>query len=222
MNSGARWDAVVLAGGRGSRLGEATKPAVVVGGIPLLDRVLAGVRAARQVVVVGERAQLGDTRLSEGVALTREEPPFGGPAAGVAAALAALAAGGDTAPWTALLACDLPRAPEALEALLGALEGTDDPSVDGLALVDDTGRTQWLLGLYRTASLRRALDELGPPQDRSMRALLAPLRLRTVEGWEHTTGDVDTWADVAAWDAVLAQGHPTQGDTITPEEREHR
>ncbi|MGH8776871.1 MAG: NTP transferase domain-containing protein, partial [Jiangellaceae bacterium] len=48
-----RWDAVVLAGGRGSRLGGVDKPALRIGGRTLLDTALVATAAARSTVVVG-------------------------------------------------------------------------------------------------------------------------------------------------------------------------
>ncbi|MCM3926296.1 NTP transferase domain-containing protein, partial [Frankia sp. AiPs1] len=52
--------ALVLAGGAAHRLGGRDKPAVVVGGTTLLDRVLAAVAGAgiERVVIVGPRRQL--------------------------------------------------------------------------------------------------------------------------------------------------------------------
>ena len=91
----AEFDAIVLAGGRGSRLGGVSKPGVTVGGRRLLDIALAAVASARQVVVVG------DLPVPDGVRLTREDPPFGGPVAGVAAGFEFLP---EHAPWTLLLA----------------------------------------------------------------------------------------------------------------------
>ncbi|MEU4744233.1 NTP transferase domain-containing protein, partial [Actinosynnema sp. NPDC023658] len=53
--AGPSWAAVVLAGGRGSRLGGVDKASLVVDGRTLLDHVLDAVAAARQVIVVGPR-----------------------------------------------------------------------------------------------------------------------------------------------------------------------
>ena len=85
-------DLIVLAGGRGSRLGGTVKPAVDVAGRTLLSRVLDARALARRVVVVGPasaHAAVGPE--TTGVLWTLEDPPFGGPVAGIAAGLAALA-----------------------------------------------------------------------------------------------------------------------------------
>jgi molybdopterin-guanine dinucleotide biosynthesis protein A len=74
-----RHDAIVLAGGGSTRFGR-DKLAAVVDGVTLLDRVLDAAAAAEQRIVVGSRRPAaGDVRW------TREDPPGGGPAAGVVA-----------------------------------------------------------------------------------------------------------------------------------------
>uniref|UniRef100_UPI0039EF6021 molybdenum cofactor guanylyltransferase n=1 Tax=Sinomonas sp. G460-2 TaxID=3393464 RepID=UPI0039EF6021 len=51
--AGLAFDAIVLAGGRSSRLGGYPKPRLVYEGVTLLDRALGAVSAARRVAVVG-------------------------------------------------------------------------------------------------------------------------------------------------------------------------
>ena len=80
------FDVVVLAGGTGRRLGGVDKGGLVVGGAALLDRVLQASAAARHTVVVGEPRATGRV-----VHWAREDPPGGGPLAGLAAGLTALA-----------------------------------------------------------------------------------------------------------------------------------
>jgi len=103
------FDAIVLAGGRGSRLGAPSKPEFVLGGRRLVDVALSAVTSARRIVLVGPGPA------PEGVLLTREAPPFGGPVEAVAAGFAALP---DHAAWTVLLACDLPGAEAGVARLL--------------------------------------------------------------------------------------------------------
>src|SRR3954471_2578347 len=76
--------AIVLSGGAGSRLGGVDKSALIVGGMPMLDRVAAAVEGL-PVVLGGPRRWLAWPAIN-----TREYPPGGGPAAGVAAGVAAL------------------------------------------------------------------------------------------------------------------------------------
>lgn len=199
-----RHDAIVLAGGRGSRLGGVHKGAVPVAGRALLDRVLDAVSGAERVVVVG------DGPVPAGVLLTREEPAYGGPAAGVVAGVRALrAASGPQdpsagmpvpAPVVLVLACDLPSAAAGVTLLMAAAEGDGELAVvDGWSLAEPDGRLQWLFGLYRVSALDRAAAVLGDPTDRSMGALLGGLRLRAVPAPASITTDIDTPEDLDRW-----------------------
>ena len=188
-----RLGAVVLTGGTGARLGGADKAGLEVGGVSLLERALAATVAAVEVVVVG--AAVPTTRP---VHWTREDPPGGGPAAGLLAGLRALAEQGDL-PLVVVLAVDMPRVTAAtLARLTWAVER--EP-VDGALLVDHEGRRQLLCGVYRTAALLRAApasreDEHGLP----VRRLLGGLVLGEVAALEQEAADVDTWADLRALD----------------------
>lgn len=199
-----RHDAIVLSGGRGSRLGGVDKGAVPVAGRALLDRVLDAVSRAERVVVVG------DGPVPAGVLLTREEPAYGGPAAGVVAGVRALrAASGPEeppagmpapAPVVLVLACDLPFAAAGVALLRAAAEGDGElADVDGWSLAEPDGRLQWLFGLYRISALDRAAAVLGDPTDRSMGALLGGLRLRAVPAPASITTDIDTPEDLDRW-----------------------
>ncbi|MFF2389913.1 NTP transferase domain-containing protein [Agromyces sp. NPDC058104] len=177
--------AIVLAGGRASRLGGADKASVEVDGRALVDHVLAALEGCPRLVVVGPPALA-----RPGIELVREDPPFGGPVAAIAAALGVLEASVDEV-W--LLACDLPRAARIVELL------ADRPlplGVDGLALVDAEGRTQWLAGRYRVAALRDAAAGLPTVDGASMGALLAPLRIETLPDPDGAALDLDTWAAI--------------------------
>lgn len=198
------YDAIVVAGGRGSRLGGVRKPELTVGGRRLVDIALAAVASARRVVVVG------DIEVPDGVLRTREDPPWGGPVAAVEAGMAELTRTGGHAAWTLLLAADLPDAPAAVAELLAA-PAWGDADADGVCLLDDTGRLQWLLGGYRTPTLRRRLAERGDPPLTAMWRLLEPLRLVGVRPAVASTDDVDTPADVVRWDVRPADPRP-RGD----------
>jgi molybdopterin-guanine dinucleotide biosynthesis protein A len=211
-------DLIVLAGGRGSRLGGVLKPAVEVAGRTLLSRVLDARPVARHAVVVGPPAAQPaaappGTAPAAGTPLiwALEDPPFGGPVAGLAAGLAALDAHAPLetnldsleppAGWLLVLACDLPWGADAarlLVAAASALEKTDDRH-DGVHLVDSSGHAQWLAAIYRAPALRAAVARLGDRVDgASMRQLLTGLQL---EGLRDDSGagiDVDTWQDVTS------------------------
>ena len=209
-------DLIVLAGGRGSRLGGVLKPAVEVAGRTLLSRVLDARPVARHAVVVGppaaqSAAVLPGTAHAAGTPLiwALEDPPFGGPVAGLAAGLAALDAHApletnldDPEPpagWLLVLACDLPWGADAarlLVAAASALEKTDDRH-DGVHLVDSSGHAQWLAAIYRAPALRAAVARLGDRVDgASMRQLLAGVQLAGLRDDSGAGIDVDTWQDV--------------------------
>ncbi|HEX4428677.1 MAG TPA: molybdenum cofactor guanylyltransferase [Frankiaceae bacterium] len=168
------FDAVVLAGGASRRMGGGDKTAMSLGESSLLDRALGSVTDARQTVVVGvERAT------QRRVTWTREEPPGGGPAAGLACALDLV-----TSPVVVVLAGDLPFVtPETVGRLLTAAHPA------GAVMVDDSGRPQWLLSCWPTALLRQALA--GDQEGRSLREQLAPLAPARLE----PAGERPEWFD---------------------------
>lgn len=207
------FDAVVLAGGRAERLGT-PKPGVVVGGRPLLEHALAATAGAGRTVVVGPDELADPARYT----LTREDPPFGGPVAGIAAGLGALPGPDDgAAAWVLVLACDVPRAAEAVPALLAAARRrADEVAVHAVR----GGREQWLVGLYERAALADALAELPTVHGASVRRLLAGLPALAVPDDDGATDDVDTWEDAREQDRRLGAGAvPAPDDTPTDRRR---
>ncbi len=209
-------DAIVLAGGRSSRLGSVPKSEFVVNDSTLLSRTLSAAATARRIAVVGHEPS---TALPDGVLLVREEPPFGGPVAAIAAGFAALATTPDAASEAILvLACDMPLIGLAVPSLLAALDaasGTSGPSgtsgaseVDGVIAIDDGGHRQPLAAVYRTGALEKALGAVSASAQVSSRAqrsdpfaglamfrLLDHVRLVEVRAPQDATADVDTWDD---------------------------
>ncbi len=190
------FDAIVLAGGRSSRLGGVPKAGLVLDGETLLQRTCAALSSALHLTVVGPVPDDGRPRTGT-VSFVREEPAFAGPAAAVVAgfrASAPRASSKPRAPWCAVVACDMPRVGELLALLLAeAAEGGDT----SLVAVDD-GRDQPLAALYRTDHLAAAVDAVlarGSADNLSMRSLLASVRTRPVPVPPGTTHDVDTWQD---------------------------
>ena len=171
------YTAVVLAGGRAARLGGQAKPQLEVGGRTMLATVLAAVSDATRRVVVGPAQPVPDD-----VVLVREEPPGGGPVAALRAGLARV-----ETDVVAALAGDLPFLDAASIAELRArLRG------DGVLVVDDNGRDQLLLGVWRTERLRAAVGRPGGPT--SMRRALAGL---SVDRWRPVVpqGGPPPWLD---------------------------
>ncbi|HWU59042.1 MAG TPA: NTP transferase domain-containing protein [Microbacteriaceae bacterium] len=196
-------DAIVLAGGRSSRLSGRPKSALLYQGATLLDRtVQAAIDAgSRSIVVVGTaRPTLAGSAADGGrIVLTREDPPFGGPAAGIGAGMAVLD-GAKTEPGTVVLvlACDLPEVGAALAPVLAALPLAD--GIDGVVLADYAGIHQPLTAAYDRAALASSLESRrrhAPLDGLSMRALIGDLRLRPVQATAGAADDIDTWTDAA-------------------------
>lgn len=189
-----RFGAVLLAGGRASRMGGVDKPGLLVDGVSMRDRAIAAVVSvgASPVVVVGpEPAASGASR--DAVRWVREDPPFSGPAAAVVTGLTA--EGADATEWTLLLACDLPHPDIAVARLISGIPALP-PESDGACLVDETGRAQWLAGAYRTAALVSAASALPDGgRDQPVRALLAGLSVELLTDSGAGARDVDTWED---------------------------
>lgn len=185
------YDAIILAGGSGRRLGGVDKPALEVGGRRLLDRVLESCAGADRTIVAGPRRPT-----ARAVTWCREEPPGGGPVAALAAALPLT-----HAEVVVVLAADLPLLGATVPRLVAALGGDDD----GALLVDGEGRQQFLSGAYRRDSLVATLGDVPDPAGASMRRLLAGLRLRTVRDEDGAGFDVDTAADVVRAEVLLRE-----------------
>lgn len=185
-------DVVILAGGRGSRLGGTDKSSLVFRGAPLRRHVLTAVRAARRVVWVGESTSALAVDAWPELVVTREQPAFAGPSAALAAGLAAL--GPDAAPFTLVLAADLPRATDAVPELLRGFLRTGG----GVLAVDDTGRRQFLLGVYPSGALRREVARYAGGLDGlPLRRLIDAIELTDVQIDGGLCADIDTAEDAA-------------------------
>jgi molybdopterin-guanine dinucleotide biosynthesis protein A len=175
-------DAIVLAGGAGSRLGGTHKPDQLVGSATLLEHVVAAVHGSGTVVVVGpERANI------PGVTWCREQPPGGGPVAAIAAGLSHTQADD-----VLVLAADLPWVAGAIDPLLAALAGAQCA-----VLVDSAGRRNPLASAWRRPALVRALDRVSPHSGARASALLDGTTIAEVAdagGWGE---DCDTPDDLA-------------------------
>jgi molybdopterin-guanine dinucleotide biosynthesis protein A len=210
---GRRYAAVVLAGGTSRRWGGIDKTAADLAGRPVLAHVVQGLPADLPVVVVGPAGHpFADLADPARVRWTREDPPGGGPVAGLAAGLAALrSAGFEDGDDVVLLAGDLPDAGSAVPRLLAALrEPAAAEPVDVAVGVDPQGRRQPLLAAYRLAPLRAVLAADAarglPTGGRAMRELLGRLRVREVPVSAAEAFDLDTPADLDALQVRIRTG----------------
>lgn len=181
---------IVLSGGAGRRLGVADKASLVVGSQRLLDRAVASA-AGRPVVLVGPEVPVPD-----GVAITREQPAGGGPAAGVAAGAALIA--------------DL-HAPEP-DAVIGIL-AVDHAGVtartwrrltgalgDGrCATLASDGRRQIGVAVVRWAALTAAIATQPSWHNQPLRRLIDPLVDVELPADVAEVRDIDTLADLEWW-----------------------
>jgi molybdopterin-guanine dinucleotide biosynthesis protein A len=168
------YTAVVLAGGKAARLGGQAKPQLIVGGRPILAAVLDAVADAGRRIVVGPPQPVPPD-----VLLVREHPPRGGPVATIRAGL--------ETEVVVVLAGDLPFL---TAAVVGQLR--ERLTGDGVLVVDDSGRDQYLLGAWRTTALRAAVA--GPQGPTSLRRVLAPLAVRRFRP-EVRSGEPPPWLD---------------------------
>jgi molybdopterin-guanine dinucleotide biosynthesis protein A len=179
-DGGVTWAAVILTGGRAQRLGGTDKASVEHDGLSLLEHALAAVADAAETVVVGPPAET-----SRPVTFTRESPPGGGPVAGLAAGVAALAGRHER---VVVLAVDMPHVGAGTVRRL--LDAADE--ADAAWLTDADGRRQ-LLGVVRPSLVPRPEDAAGA----AMRTVMTAGQARDVAAEGAEAEDVDTWDDLA-------------------------
>ena len=179
------FDAIIIAGGRATRLGGIDKTALVFNGRTLLQCALDAVREAKQVAVVGFGIELEP---ADGLSQTAEEPRWGGPAAALTAGMHNLRQ--SRIEHTVVIAADMPRVAGAVALLLDAI--TEEH--DGVIAIDSTGTRQHLLAAYRTSALRQAVAA-ADSTNAAMRSITGALRLRELVIPDELCADVDTPID---------------------------
>ncbi|MEO7753232.1 MAG: NTP transferase domain-containing protein [Terracoccus sp.] len=196
---------VVLTGGGSTRMG-AHKPALVVGGRSIVERVVAACRPHPTVVVGRSDA------VPPEITVVVEDPPGGGPVAGLSAGLSHLL--GVTGPGgpdvVLVVAGDLPlltagHLGRLCAALAQPVEGAS-PRAGVAVTLDAEGRRNWLCAAWPAPILRDRLGALAPVAGRSMRSLTEGLVVVDVADPEGLASDVDTPADLAR---VRARLDPT-------------
>ncbi|TAK70387.1 MAG: molybdenum cofactor guanylyltransferase [Actinomycetota bacterium] len=183
-------DVIVLAGGASRRMGT-DKLALRRGDRSLLDYTVAGLIEA---VPVASVAVAGPPRplpasLEAAVTWAPEDPPAGGPVAGLAAAAAV-----GSASVVLVAAGDTPYAAAAAPALLAALRA-GRPAGVAVAVLDIGGRVQPLSAAWHRPALLAALAAIGDPVGARARDLLAGATVVTVADRWRAAEDLDTPAD---------------------------
>ncbi|WP_194905050.1 NTP transferase domain-containing protein [Catenulispora rubra] len=187
--SGEPFDVIVLAGGGARRLGGTDKPALEVGGVSMLDRVLAACRGAASVAVVGPPRPV-----SQPVVFTREYPPGGGPVPALAAGMTV-----GSAELVAVFAADLPFLDvEAVTTLRRAL------TADAVLFTDERGKDQPLAAVYRRSTLAEALDAVPELRGARLFSIVEALAVTRVPDTRGVTADCDTWEAVDSARALVA------------------
>lgn len=186
------WTAVVLAGGRAARMAGRDKPQLQIDGRSLIAWVVDDLPAHVPVVVVGPVQPV-----PREVEFRREDPPFGGPVAALAAALPAV-----RTPLVGLVASDMPRAGALLSRLAAGWRG---PSA--LVPVDEDGHRQPLCSILPSDAITLALNGIGDPAGFSMRSFLSRLdvtELPLIGSDAVLLRDIDVPADVPVTGATEA------------------
>jgi len=175
--------AVILAGGRSSRMGRA-KASLVLGGVPLLARVAAQVhpRVAEIVIVAASDQELPAIDLPSDVLLriVRDPHPYPGPLHAFAHGLSAI-----TTPAAYAVGCDAPFLAPALLDLLARDLGEADALIP---LWDD--RPQPLAALYRR-SLLGAIRDLIATGETRLQALARLPNVRLLDAERGRIADPD-------------------------------
>ena len=175
---------VVLAGGTAARMDGVDKAGVELHGRTLLELALDAFLDADEVVVVAPNS----VPTSRPVTFVCEDPPRGGPVAGLLTGVDALLR---RPRLVGVLAVDMPLVtPATMRRLREAAEGHD-----GAFLVDRGGRRQ-LAGVLDATALAGVRPDLEGQHGMALHRLLSPLRLVEVASTGDEAVDIDSWADL--------------------------
>ncbi len=175
---------VVLAGGTAARMDGIDKGAVELHGRTLLELAVDAFVDAGEVVVVAPES----VPTARPVTFVHEDPPRGGPVAGLLTGVDALLR---RPVLIGVLAVDMPRVtPATMRRLREAAAGRD-----GAFLVDADGRRQ-LAGVLDAARLSGVRPGLEAQHGMALHRLLAPLDLAVVPAIGDEAIDIDSWADL--------------------------
>lgn len=185
FHQGAKgFSGVILAGGTAARMGGVDKASIELDGRTLLELAIGAFVDADEVVVVGP-----DTVATHRpVTTVREDPPRGGPVAGLLTGLDAMLR---PPLLVGVLAVDMPRVTAyTMRRLREAAEGHD-----GAFLTDAAGRRQ-LAGVLDGRRLTEVRPGLEDQHGMALHRLLAPLHLALVDPLGDEAIDIDSWADL--------------------------
>lgn len=210
---------IVLAGGQGRRLGGCRKAALRFGGETLLEHIVRGLAphlAGPPIIVTPEKGIV-----PENCVHTCENPPYGGPLAGIFAGLQALPlppaltpSAHTPAPFSsprsfhssridAVLICsvDAPGIIRSAPLLLEAFYEQETSAYDGVIVHGGEPEpfSQYLQGIYRFERLQTLLKQTSDGHNRSVRSFFAHLKLKRLSLPREYWQDIDTPEDVVWW-----------------------
>lgn len=166
-------NAIILTGGTSTRFGS-DKYKALVAGRSLLE-ILTSNLPECDLIIVGPSTPIS-------AKYVQEKPILSGPVSAIAAGMCLV-----THETVAIYATDMPFAPLLINEMIPSLV------TDGVVPVDNEGIPQPLAGLYRTASLRAALQEFSSFKNKSVKSLMSNLEV-TLLNTKHTEYllDIDT------------------------------
>lgn len=181
--------AVILAGGRSTRFGEADKATAPLGDKPMIRHVADRVAQSIEELVVNCRAdQEASIRTAmesypRPVTFAFDDPPDRGPVAGIATGLEAVS----VAPLAFVVACDMPFVEAALvDALFEAATHVDA----AVPRLDD----EWLQtthAVYRTRTVSTACRAALAADERRIVAALERVDMRVIDAADLPAGDLE-------------------------------
>lgn len=191
---------LILTGGRSTRYGGKHKPAVRVEGISVLERIIRAVTetgdvfgVSPEILIAGSDEGLA-TRARADIVVVREDPPFTGPLAGIAAGIGTMQADVDSI--VLVLAGDLPFVTkDALRRLIEAGIANDTVA----SPIDDAGYPQYLFAAWPEPLLRERLSALESVDNQPVRRLYAGVALAEVQLDAKVIADIDSPEDLERW-----------------------
>lgn len=197
--SATAFHGVIIAGGQGSRLGGVRKAELLIDGTRMIEHVARRLEGAASPLLVATGPDRGSTIVLGGsMTVTDRLDTYGGPLAGIAAAVAALAERGITDGILVSVAVDTPRLPSDFVDRLTAALGHKAVAV--AAWGEDFYPTNAAWRLEAIATLPAMLGTAGSPDSpKRLQSLLGAARVDWAESHaENPFHNVNTMADLIA------------------------
>ena len=170
-------NAIILSGGTNKRFGS-DKSKALINDKSLLQILVSNLSSDR-LIIVGPRTEIDADYV-------QEDPPLAGPVAAIGCAMDLV-----TSDLVSIFATDMPFAPLLISYLVENLK--DDAALP----LDEAGNLQPLAAVYRSKSLKYALNQAAPLANQSVKKLLGHLKINQVSVPDPDyLIDIDTPADL--------------------------